>query len=278
MSGQPSRDLAPVYADLIQSLNKSTGIEETVLVGHSAGATAAIRIGSMIPNSRAVAVNGQFSAEFYHSNVMSDLKEYAFKYDHSNESFLDVYRDRLDLRSCLQNRAKNSTFSWFSHVDDIENSHGDHPSYPEICRFFGVPQSGGNTIYGDSIALCNWESKGINPHALPGTVIPFLNEVLGEPTKFDIGVLGILELKWHELESVKPIYKALGASKIRYRCEDPTINYDPLYEATIFGTTASNGSLGRNFGLVRNHESSCRAIQTAYLLTCFIFRKTPRDC
>lgn len=237
MSGQPEFDLAPAYAGLIRAVTLDTGIIDTVLIGHSAGATAAIRVGSMVPDSRAIGVNGQLSADYYHPEILTTLRTKAFNDPRSDAAFLDAFRDRLDLRCSFESRAENSTFSWFTHAGDVENSLGDRPSYPQLVSHFGLGEDGGLTPQGDSIALCDWDSTNVNPHALPGTVIPFINAVLGEPTNFDLQIRGSVNPIW---KSQKISHPSTSRIKFKYRGSNPSMVHDDLYDARIYRYSTLN--------------------------------------
>lgn len=188
MVGRPHFDVAEKYASLIRSLNYASKIEETVLVGHSAGGTMAVRIGTMIPQSHAVAVNAQLAADFYFDWAVTNLRTRAFGDYESNREMLDDLRHRLDLRIALRNRVACSRFTWFTHRKD-SSSFGSNPSFPELVRFYGLPETGGVTVDGDRIILCDWYTEQENKHGLPGSVLPFVRESLGEDPRFALNII-----------------------------------------------------------------------------------------
>lgn len=230
LSGDESIDLAKEYAILTNSLIEKTGLVETILVGHSAGATAAIKVGSRIPNSHTIAVNGQLGAEFFYEHESTALREGAFPQIDSNQALFEKYKDRLDLREVLKTRATNSSFSWFTHEGDIRNSFELNPSYPKLVEHFNLGKNGGGSKSGDLIALCNWETGDVYPHALPGTVIPFINAVLNEECAFDIGAAMDQDLQWKG----SIICANETKSDMTYHYRNINDNYDAIYDARIF--------------------------------------------
>lgn len=224
MCGDAETDLAAEYTKLIRALNRATQIEETVLVGHSAGGTAAIRVGAGLPNSRAIAVNSQLSAEYFESWTLDNLRRAVSADSETTDKFLEEFRSRLDLRNCLDNRAPKSSFSWFTHKDDPA-SVSDHPNYPEIIKFFNLGAQGGITSRGDAILLCDWDAGTASSHALPGSVLPFVRAVLGEATQFDLSIISAVSPEWTRQGEL------LG---LEYRGSDVSMNVDPTYDAPIF--------------------------------------------
>lgn len=224
MCGDSETDIAAEYAKLIRLLGEQTGIKETVLVGHSAGGTAAIKIGTAIPNSRAIAVNSQLSAEYFAGWTLTNLRAGAFPFLEDNEKLLNEFRVRLDLRARLQTRVENSTFTWFTHISD-EASTTDYPNFPNLIKFLGLGKNGGVTQDGDAVVLCNWESPSPSNHALPGTILPFLRAVLGEDPEFDIAIIGDISPQWRTLPR-------RGA--YIYRGSDLSTTHDELYGAEIY--------------------------------------------
>lgn len=195
MSGCPGFDVATEYARLINTMNSETGIEETVLVGHSAGGTAAVRVGTHIRHSRAISVNGQFAAEYYEKWTIPALHRYAFSSEPSPEAMLSLYRDRLHLGTALDNRVDSSTFTWFAHKDDGA-SFGAMPSFPKLAEHLKIDQDcGGHTSGGDSLVVCDWQSEA-SKHAIPGSILPFVSAVMGEPYSQDIGIMGGVDPTW----------------------------------------------------------------------------------
>lgn len=188
MGGTPSFDVAEAYSLLISSLVAATGVTQTVLAGHSAGGTAAIRIGARVPNSVAVAVNPQFNAQQFHAFSVNDLRNAAYPHVPTNDDLLAWYPTRFDLRPTFRHRYGSSRFYWFSHVEDTL-SFGNFPSWPLATGVFGLPEHGGETTHGDHFVLCDWHTDGELKHALPGSILPFIRYALGEDPRFDLRVV-----------------------------------------------------------------------------------------
>lgn len=193
-SGSPGIDISIVYSNIIKLLISQTSIQKTVLVGHSAGGMGAIKIGSRIPSSRAIAVNAQFSALLYPSWAIKLLMDYVYMFDGSPTDFVEKYKDRFDLTYSLDNRANNSTISWFSHELDA-SSFGDYPNFARVCEYFGLGPEGGRTETGDVILSCRWDAPE-NPHALPRSVIPFIEATLEGSTEFDLKLSAEVDTRW----------------------------------------------------------------------------------
>lgn len=183
--GSEKTHLAPIVADTINSLVSSSGIERTILVGHSAGGFSAIAIGSLIKNSISISVNGQAVIMKHRPWTVSRLATTVFGEGAEKTELLHNFMERIDLRIILKKRVNSSRFFLFSHIEDplvmTENPH-----FPLLAESFGVSLSGGITANGDYFIPCNWECGSVKPHALPGTVMPFIQYVLGEEMKKDI--------------------------------------------------------------------------------------------
>lgn len=198
MFGLPEYDLAMNYSLLINSYRIALGIKETVLVGHSGGGMAAILIGRRIPNSRAVSVNGQIAARLHEPWVKEAFFEEVTPSFPTMDKMFDHFAERLDLRVALKDRCEDATFTFFTHASDTA-SVSNYPHFPEFCKFFSLPETGGKTDQGDVLVLCDWEvpTNG-SPHALPGTVIPFIERVLGE-TKDNDFLRAQADPRWYRL-------------------------------------------------------------------------------
>lgn len=196
MAGCPEFDVAKEYTRLINALNTATGVRETILVGHSAGGTAAVRIGSQIPNSRTIAVNGQFAAQYYEKWTVPALHRSAFPTEPSPESMLETYKNRLHLGDSLNTRLSSSSFTWFTHQGD-KSSFGTMPNFPRLAEHMGVDtEQGGRTPAGDALVVCDWKAEA-SKHALPGTVMPFISATLGEAYSQDISIIGGTDPRWY---------------------------------------------------------------------------------
>lgn len=195
-AGNADTPLARLAADAVIAAGTTTNVRETVLLGHSAGGFGAVAIGAMVPNSRAISVNGQTVVDHYHPWTARNLREFAFPDCGSVEEMMDKYRDRLDLRVVLENRLSSSTFTHFANRSDDASFSESMPNFPVIRDYFGLPEEGGVTAQGDSLVPCAWHLEGISGHAMPGTAIPFLDLVLdeGEPT---VPIAHTVDPRWH---------------------------------------------------------------------------------
>lgn len=184
-AGDPRTNISVLYAELINSLNEAIQTQETVLVGHSAGGTGAIKIGALIPNSRAISVNPQFAATLYHKWAVEGIKNYVYGNEKSVDDMLKNYPDRFSVRNSLMARHSSSKVYWFTHVDD-GSSFGQYANFDAAIEHFEIDnKKGGWSKDGDLIISCNWAAPP-NAHALPGTIIPFIQIVLGEETGFEL--------------------------------------------------------------------------------------------
>lgn len=181
MAGNAKTDLVKEYSEVVNTLNAMAGHVNTVLAGHSAGATVAIRMGAHIPNSTAVAVNPQLSVELHRPWLIPKLREAAFSEYATDYGMLSAFRERLDLTRTLTHRESSSRFYWFSHAEDTL-SFQTYPHFPAVCDFLRIGEDGGTTQNGDRIVKCRWETTNPNKHALPGSIIPFIEYTLGEST------------------------------------------------------------------------------------------------
>lgn len=193
-SGNTGIDLSIAYSNLIKSLITATNIDETVLVGHSAGGMAGIKIGARIPNSRAIAVNAQCAASLYAPWTVTPLPKYVFLKEETPKDIFQKYPERFDLRVALGNRLPTSSFSWFSHVDDPW-SFNEYPNFEAIRDYFELDDCGGRTNNGDLIIACKWEAPP-QPHGLPGVIVPYIAVTLGEQTDFKINPCKDIDLTW----------------------------------------------------------------------------------
>lgn len=183
-AGNKDTPLARLAAEAVNKAGAATNVDETLLIGHSAGGFGAILIGSMVPNSRAISVNGQTVVDRYQPWTVKNLREFAFPECETIEEMMDTYRDRLDLRTALQHRLDSSSFTHFGNRSDDASFSEAMPHFPLIRDHFGLPDEGGITPHGDAIVACDWHLEGISGHAMPGTAMPFINLVLddGEPS------------------------------------------------------------------------------------------------
>lgn len=193
-AGDRGINITVAYVNLIRSLIRATGIQETVLAGHSAGGMVAIKMGASIPNSRAIAVNAQAAASLYHQWSIQPLVDHVFKAEADLASMYRNYPERFDLRHTLQKRYKDTSFSWFSHVDDT-SSFDECPNFEAMRDFYNLDEYGGRTPNGDVIVAGKWATPPL-PHALPGTIIPFIAATLDEPTTFDLALCADADTVW----------------------------------------------------------------------------------
>lgn len=185
MFGDKSMHLAEKVAATINRLIDQTDVKETVLVGHSAGGFGAIAVGARIRNSRSISVNGQAVILRHRKWAINRLRNTVFDGDPDLKVLENDYGDRLDLRVMLDNRVPDSSFVFFAHTDDPLVM-SDHPHFPLLAAHFGLTELGGLTSNGDAFVSCQWDHGTISPHALPGSVIPFIQLVLGENPSKDV--------------------------------------------------------------------------------------------
>lgn len=185
MAGNAQTPLAANVSLAISRLCETKSLSECVLVGHSAGGFAAIIVGSQIANSRAMCINGQSVVAHYLKWTVNNLHMDAFGECASVDEMLHKYEDRLDLRVALKARIASSSFTFFAHVED-DSSFGSMPHFPLLADHFGLSPQGGRTDHGDAFVPCAWTLNGVPGHALPGTILPFISDTLGEFNEFDL--------------------------------------------------------------------------------------------
>lgn len=184
-SGNSRTPLADLLAVIVRAANSALGTTETVLVGHSAGGFAAILVGMQVENSRAISVNGQTVALHYYPWIVEHLQEDAYPECLSPEGMVERYPNRFDLRAAAMTRVPTSSFTYFAHRDD-PISFEKFPHFQLLADHFEIPLNGGRTANGDAFVPCAWELLNPSPHALPGTIMPFVHLVLGEKPSRDI--------------------------------------------------------------------------------------------
>lgn len=195
-AGNQNTPLARLAADAVIHAGKATNVKETILIGHSAGGFGAVYIGSMVPNSRAISVNGQTVVERYQPWTVRNLREFAFPECETIEEMMSKYQERLDLRVALNNRVATSTFTHFANRSDDASFSESMPHFPLLRDHFGLPEEGGITEHGDALVACDWHLEGISGHAMPGTAIPFLTLVLDEGES-SVPIHHTVDPRWH---------------------------------------------------------------------------------
>lgn len=179
MVGCDDTPLADLYGEAMRIVGAALGVTETLLVGHSAGGFAAMRVGCRVPNSRAVSVNGQVIATDYEPWTATALRD-AVLPGRTVGELAEAWAERIDLRRALDARVEGSSFTYFGHRDDpVTMTRLQH--YPPLAEWAGVGMAGGRTVGGDALVPCSWETADPSPHALPGSIVPFIALVLGEP-------------------------------------------------------------------------------------------------
>lgn len=178
-AGNRDTPLAALAAEAVRKAGEALKIDETLLLGHSAGGFGAVVIGTMVPNSRAISVNGQTVVDRYEPWTVRNLRTFAFPDCETEEEMMARYGDRLDLRVALENRLDSSSFAHYANLSD-EVSFGRLPHFPLLAEHFGITGAGGITSNGDALVVCDWHMEGVSGHAMPGTALPFLTLVLGE--------------------------------------------------------------------------------------------------
>lgn len=187
MVGNQSEHFLSRIIHTLQYLIKICNYNKTTLVGHSGGGFASIAVGSQISNSHAVSVNGQVYLGVHQPYTVQKLYERVFPEEPSVEAMMTKYQERMDIRKLLDKRVENSRFTYFSHKND--SSYTRFPHFKLLANYMGISETGGSSVFGDKIVLCNWKVTGDSAHALPGTVIPFINFALGENLKMDLGMV-----------------------------------------------------------------------------------------
>lgn len=189
MTGNAQSHFLPRVVNTINSVSSNLGYTNTTLVGHSAGGFMAIAVGSFIPNSVAVSINGQVVVGAHEIWTVKALQKAIFPEECVYTAMISKYSNRMDLRFFLSKRVSTSSFRLYANKDD-PNMMTTCPHFPILTKFFDLDREGGITSNQDSIFLCDWERKDeVSPHALPGTVIPFIQLSLGEKPKLDIKVI-----------------------------------------------------------------------------------------
>lgn len=169
--GDTHTDVSREYSSIVRDLLQRIALDNVTFVGHSAGATAAVKIASRVPGSLAVAVNGQYAANLYPADL-EHIRRNAFPECVTIEEMLGVYRDRFSLESALTEPESDFRVIWFTHKDD-GSSFGKWPNFPTLLA--GMCRGSSNCI----AVLCDWEYER-SAHALPNSVIPFLQIALRE--------------------------------------------------------------------------------------------------
>lgn len=187
--GNKQTPLANQYSEVVKAAGKALAVDETVLVGHSAGGFSAILVGAHVPNSRAISINGQSVVTEYEPWTVTRIMDSVLIDAKSHTELLGLYGDRLDLRVALHSRLASSSFTYFAHVDD-QATMGRLPHFALLAKHFGVnPTDGGRTLHGDAFVPCRWTTSNPSAHALPGTVIPFVDLVVRGQATMDLGNL-----------------------------------------------------------------------------------------
>lgn len=189
MTGNSQSHFLPRVVNTINSVSNDLRYTHTTLVGHSAGGFMAIAVGSFLHNSVAVSINGQVVVGAHEIWTVKALQQAIYPEEYIYTSMISRYYDRMDLRFFLRNRVSTSSFRLYANKHD-PNMMTTCPHFPILVKFFELNIEGGVTPNGDSMLLCDWErNNNASPHALPGTVIPFIQLSLGEQPKFDIRVV-----------------------------------------------------------------------------------------
>lgn len=188
MVGNKNSYFLPRVTSVLKALIKNCGYDQTTLVGHSGGGFAAIAIGSQISNSKAISVNGQVVISEHTPWIVNSLQQRIFPEEENPESMISNYKNRMDLTFILRNRVENSKFFYFAHIEDLK-AYSELRHFQLLADFEGVSHYGGVSKPGNEMILCKWEVIGASAHALPGTVIPFINFALGENLKMDLGIV-----------------------------------------------------------------------------------------
>lgn len=177
-AGNDTTPLAALFSEAVRKAGEALQVEETVLVGHSAGGFSAILVGSQVPNSRAISVNGQSVVGQYLPWTVDNLHKFAFPKCETQAEMLDTYASRLDLRVALKARLDSTSFTYFANPNDTA-SFEKMPHFPLLAEEFGLDSRGGRSERGDAFVPVTWGEDG-GRHALPGTIIPFIELTLGE--------------------------------------------------------------------------------------------------
>lgn len=179
LAGNKDTPLASIISEVVRKAGESIGVKETILAGHSAGGYSAILVGSQVPNSHAISVSGQSVVARYEPWTVRNLHLEAFPECSSQEEMESRYSGRLDLRVALRHRLPTSSFSYFGNLRDA-STFGALPHFPLLAGSFGMGVGGGTTTQGDSFIATTWGSADTSGHALPGSILPFVEAALGE--------------------------------------------------------------------------------------------------
>lgn len=185
LAGNKSTPLASLISAVVRRAGEALGVSETVLAGHSAGGYSAILVGSQVPNSRAISVSGQSVVERYEPWTVRNLHLEAFPECSSQAEMVDTYPTRLDLRVALRHRLPSSSFSYFGNVRD-KSTFSSLPHFPLLAESFGLTPAGGLTAHGDAFIATDWGTSDDTGHALPGSILPFIQLVLDEEPTLSI--------------------------------------------------------------------------------------------
>lgn len=185
LAGNRDTPLAHLVSRAVRSAGEALGVKQTVLIGHSAGGFSAVLVGSQVPNSRAISVNGQSVVDRYEPWTVRNLHRDAFPDCDTIQSMMARYAHRLDLREALKHRLPSSSFTYFGNRRD-QATFGRLPHFPLLAESFGLTEEGGVTDHGDSFVIGHWGSEEDTGHALPGTMLPFIELVLGEEPSLEI--------------------------------------------------------------------------------------------
>lgn len=185
-AGNKDTPLAALLSRMVRAAGVAVDATETLLAGHSAGGFSAILVGSQVPNSHAVAMNAQSVVQRYEPWTVRNLHAAAFPECATIEEMTETYAPRLDLRVGLKDRLPGTSFTLFANRTD-QASFGRLPHFPLLAEAFGIDQeAGGRTPTGDAFVPCEWGDGTISGHALPGTIMPFLELALGERPGMEI--------------------------------------------------------------------------------------------
>lgn len=195
LAGNKDTPLAQLVADSVNRARQQADITETVLAGHSAGGFAAILVGCQVPNSRAVSVNGQTVVDRFWPWTVKNLNKFAFPECESPVVMMTQYADRLDLREALQNRLETSSFTYFGNRRDPA-TFDNMPHFELLAEDLGLDAEGGRTSRGDAFVVADWGKEGSSPHALPGSMIPFLTLTL-EERQSSVPIKYTVDPRWH---------------------------------------------------------------------------------
>lgn len=185
LAGNQRTPLADLVGEAVRRAGSALKVDETVLVGHSAGGYSAILVGSQVPNSRAISVNGQSVVERYDQWTVKNLLKYAFPECSTQNEMVTRFAARLDLRVALAHRNSSSSFTYFGNRRD-KATFDVLPHFPLLADSFGLDKEGGRTARGDAFVAGDWGTEADTGHALPGSILPFIHLTLGEDESIDI--------------------------------------------------------------------------------------------